>query len=180
MCITVNPCRANFKSKEFRSTAKSIPVFVLLFHPLPRVCPWNTCPFAVRSKFSQLARGNGGLMVVKGGGATKNLFKSSDCMPWPWRTCRRNSKTFAMEPFPSPCMRVCMRRGHFILHHSKFLSIFAKYLQQFNKPHAEWSYKFTVPEKMDIGPEKGIESTQGRLGPPFSEPNNLLRLECTF
>ncbi|GFW44217.1 hypothetical protein TNCV_2636151 [Trichonephila clavipes] len=42
-----------------------MPGFVWYSTRYPRVCQRNTCPF-VWGKFSQLARGNSGLMVVKG------------------------------------------------------------------------------------------------------------------
>ncbi|GFW57225.1 hypothetical protein TNCV_541401 [Trichonephila clavipes] len=108
MCITVNHAGQTSKPKDFRSdNCQENARLRLVHHPLPKSVPVEYLPFCVRGKFSQLARGNRGLVVVKGVEQQKN-FKSSDCMPWPWRICR-NSKTFAMEPFPTPCMRVCTR-----------------------------------------------------------------------
>ncbi|GFV62640.1 hypothetical protein TNCV_2528651 [Trichonephila clavipes] len=111
MCITVNHAGQTCKSKDVRSNCQENARLRLVHHPLPKSVPMEYLPFCVRGKFSQLARGNRGLMVVKGGEQQK-IFKSSDCMPWPWRTCP-NSKTFAMEPFPTPCMRVCTRKRTF-------------------------------------------------------------------
>ncbi|GFT80128.1 hypothetical protein TNCV_4764091 [Trichonephila clavipes] len=111
MCINVNHAGQTSKSKDFRSNCQENARLCLVHHPLTKSVPLEYLPFCVRGKFSQLARGNRGLMVVKRG-QQQNFFKSSDCIPWPWRTCR-NSKTFAMEPFPTPCMRVCTRKRTF-------------------------------------------------------------------
>ncbi|GFX70512.1 hypothetical protein TNCV_874861 [Trichonephila clavipes] len=46
MCITVNYAGQTSKSKDLRSNCKRIPVFVWYTTRYPRVCPWNTCPFA--------------------------------------------------------------------------------------------------------------------------------------
>ncbi|GFS58294.1 hypothetical protein TNCV_2474751 [Trichonephila clavipes] len=45
ICITVNHAGKTSKSKDFRD-AKRMPVFVWYTTRYPRVCPWNTCPFA--------------------------------------------------------------------------------------------------------------------------------------
>ncbi|GFX32576.1 hypothetical protein TNCV_3704501 [Trichonephila clavipes] len=111
ICITVNHAGQTSKSTNFRSNCQENARLRLVHHPLPKSVPVEYLPFCVRGKFSQLARGNRGLMMVKGGEQQK-FFKSSDCIPWPWRTCR-NSKTFVMEPFPTPCMRVCTRKRTF-------------------------------------------------------------------
>ncbi|GFV06362.1 hypothetical protein TNCV_1073431 [Trichonephila clavipes] len=82
MCITVNPAGQTFKCKDFRSNFQENACLRLVHHPLPKSVPVEYLPFCVRGKFIQLARGNRGLMVVKGG-EQQNFFKSSDCMPWP-------------------------------------------------------------------------------------------------
>ncbi|GFX55727.1 hypothetical protein TNCV_3427981 [Trichonephila clavipes] len=111
ICITGNHAGQTSKLKDFRSNCQENARLRLVHHPLPKSVPVEYLPFCVRGKFSQLARGNRGLMVVKGVEQQK-IFKSSDCLPWPWRRCR-NSKTFAMEPFPTPCMRVCATKRTF-------------------------------------------------------------------
>ncbi|GFS96593.1 hypothetical protein TNCV_3943841 [Trichonephila clavipes] len=81
-------------------------------------------------------------MVVKGLKQQK-CFKSSDCMPWPWRTCQ-TFKDICDGTFPDPV--------HEGVHEEEDISYctmlksyqFAKYLQQFNKLHAEWSYKVSA------------------------------------
>ncbi|GFV08705.1 hypothetical protein TNCV_4055891 [Trichonephila clavipes] len=111
LCITVNHAGQTSKSKDFRSNCQENAQLRLVHQPLPKSVPVEYLPFCVRGKFSQQARGNRGQVVVKGGEQQK-FFKRSDCIPWPRRTCR-NSKTFAMEPFPTPCMRVCTRKRTF-------------------------------------------------------------------
>ncbi|GFX10838.1 hypothetical protein TNCV_3196001 [Trichonephila clavipes] len=64
MCITVNHAGQTSSPKNFDPTAKRMPVFVWYTTRYPRVCPWNTCPFA--GKFFHLTQGNRGLIVVKG------------------------------------------------------------------------------------------------------------------
>ncbi|GFU01262.1 hypothetical protein TNCV_5124151 [Trichonephila clavipes] len=46
MCITVNHAGKLPSPKIFDPTAKRMPVFVWYTTRNPRVCPWNTCPFA--------------------------------------------------------------------------------------------------------------------------------------
>ncbi|GFT53329.1 hypothetical protein TNCV_2431811 [Trichonephila clavipes] len=112
MCITVNHAGQTTKQKIFDPTLpRECPSSSGYTIRYPKSVPVDYLPFCVRGSFSQLARGNRGLMVVKGEEQQK-FFKSSDCIPWPWRTCR-NSKTFAMEPFPTQCMRVCTRKRTF-------------------------------------------------------------------
>ncbi|GFV80343.1 hypothetical protein TNCV_3112041 [Trichonephila clavipes] len=55
------------KCKDFRSNCQENARLLLVHHPLPKSVPIEYLPFCVRGKFSQLARGNRGLMVVKGG-----------------------------------------------------------------------------------------------------------------
>ncbi|GFX70261.1 hypothetical protein TNCV_4616981 [Trichonephila clavipes] len=59
--------------KIFDPTAKRMPVFVWYTTRYPRVRV-EYLPFCVRGKFSQLVRGNSGLMVVKGAGR-QNFFQ---------------------------------------------------------------------------------------------------------
>ncbi|GFS66695.1 hypothetical protein TNCV_229471 [Trichonephila clavipes] len=67
MCITVNHAGQTSKSNDFRSNCQENARLRLVHHPLPKSVPVEYLPFCVRGKFSQLARGNRGLMVVKGG-----------------------------------------------------------------------------------------------------------------
>ncbi|GFW87063.1 hypothetical protein TNCV_1922891 [Trichonephila clavipes] len=66
MCITMNHARQTSKSKDFRSNCQENARLRLVHHPLQKSVPVEYLPFCVRGKFSQLARGNRGLMVVKG------------------------------------------------------------------------------------------------------------------
>ncbi|GFX42402.1 hypothetical protein TNCV_1519661 [Trichonephila clavipes] len=109
--IAVNHAGLTSKPKEFRSNCQENARFRLVHHPLPKSVSVEYLPFCVRGMFSQLARGNKGLMVVKGT-ERQIFFKNSDCLPWLWRRCR-NSKTVAMELFPTPCMWVCTRKRSF-------------------------------------------------------------------
>ncbi|GFU72639.1 hypothetical protein TNCV_3026531 [Trichonephila clavipes] len=86
MCITVNHA-GQPPIKDVRFNCQENARLRLMHHPLPKSVPVEYLPFCVRGKFSQLARGNRGLMVVKGLKQQK-CFKSSDCMPWPWRICQ--------------------------------------------------------------------------------------------
>ncbi|GFU02103.1 hypothetical protein TNCV_533221 [Trichonephila clavipes] len=67
MCITVNHAGQTSKPKDFRSNCQENARHRLVHHPLPKSVPVEYLPFCMRDKFSQLARGNRGLMVVKGG-----------------------------------------------------------------------------------------------------------------
>ncbi|GFT06247.1 hypothetical protein TNCV_800561 [Trichonephila clavipes] len=80
ICITVNHAGQTYKPKDFRSNCQENARLRLVHHPLPKSVPVEYLPFCVRGKFSQLARGNRGLIVVKGL-EQQNFFKSSDCMP---------------------------------------------------------------------------------------------------
>ncbi|GFX71812.1 hypothetical protein TNCV_2010491 [Trichonephila clavipes] len=108
MCITVNHAGQTSKPKYFRSNCQENARLRLVHHPLPKSVPVEYLPFCVRGKFSQLARGNRGLMVVKGLEQQK-MLQELGLYAMAWRTCR-NSKRFAMELFPTPCMRVCTRK----------------------------------------------------------------------
>ncbi|GFX12282.1 hypothetical protein TNCV_63281 [Trichonephila clavipes] len=99
-------------------------------------------PFCVRGKFSQLARGNRGLMVVKGGEQQK-IFQELGLYVMALENLPK-FKDICDGTFPNPV--------HEGVHEEEDISYctmlksyqFAKYLQQFNKLHAEWSYKVTV------------------------------------
>ncbi|GFV33263.1 hypothetical protein TNCV_1497851 [Trichonephila clavipes] len=82
ICITVNHAEQISEPKEFRSNCQENGRLRLVHHSLPQSVPVKYLPFCVRGKFSQLARGNRGLMVVKGVEQQK-FFQSSDCLPWP-------------------------------------------------------------------------------------------------
>ncbi|GFW62924.1 hypothetical protein TNCV_4452731 [Trichonephila clavipes] len=64
--ITMNHVGQTSKSKDFRSNCQENARLRLVHHPLPKSVPVEYLPFWVRGKFSQLARGNRGLMVIKG------------------------------------------------------------------------------------------------------------------
>ncbi|GFV48257.1 hypothetical protein TNCV_3285911 [Trichonephila clavipes] len=66
MCITVNHAGQPSNSKDVRSNCQENARLRLVHHQLPKSVPVEYLPFCVRGKFSQLARGNRGLMVVKG------------------------------------------------------------------------------------------------------------------
>ncbi|GFX09828.1 hypothetical protein TNCV_654271 [Trichonephila clavipes] len=74
MCITVNHAGQTSKSKDFRSNCQENARLRLVHLLLPKSVPLEYLPFCVRGKFSQLARGNRGLMVVKGG-EQQNFFQ---------------------------------------------------------------------------------------------------------
>ncbi|GFT61426.1 hypothetical protein TNCV_4371161 [Trichonephila clavipes] len=65
ICITVNHAGQTSKPKDFRSNCQENARLRLIHHPLPKSVPVEYLPFCVRGKFSQLARGNIGLIVVK-------------------------------------------------------------------------------------------------------------------
>ncbi|GFX65620.1 hypothetical protein TNCV_4093151 [Trichonephila clavipes] len=124
--------RRNTKAKHLR----------LVHDPLPKSVPVEYLPFCVRGKFSQLARGNRGLMVVKGV-EQQNFFQELGLFAMALDTLPK-FKDICDVTFPNPV--------HEGVHEEEDLSCctmlksfqFAKYLQQFNKLHAEWSYKVTV------------------------------------
>ncbi|GFS72281.1 hypothetical protein TNCV_1827011 [Trichonephila clavipes] len=66
ICISVNHAGHTSKPKDFRSNCQEIARLRLVHHPLPKSVLVEYLPFCVRGKFSQLAQGNRGLMVVKG------------------------------------------------------------------------------------------------------------------
>ncbi|GFX32344.1 hypothetical protein TNCV_4411121 [Trichonephila clavipes] len=142
MCITVNHAGQPSKPKDVRSNCQENARLRLVHHPLPKSVPVEYLPFCVRGKFSQLARGNRGLMVVKGLEQQKTFQElglyamALENLP--------NFKDICDGTFPDPV--------HEGVHEEEDISYctmlksyqFAKYLQQFNKLHAEWSYKVSV------------------------------------
>ncbi|GFX86139.1 hypothetical protein TNCV_2560211 [Trichonephila clavipes] len=66
ICITMNHAGQTSKPKDFPYNCQENARFRLVHHPVPKNVPVEYLPFCVRGKFSQLSRGNRGLMVVKG------------------------------------------------------------------------------------------------------------------
>ncbi|GFS93451.1 hypothetical protein TNCV_2628291 [Trichonephila clavipes] len=142
MCITVNHAWQTSKSKDFRSNCQENARLCLVHQPLPKSAPVEYLPFCVRGKFSQLARGNRGLMLVKGVEQQKNFQELGLYAMAPENLPK--FKDICDGTFPNPV--------HEGVHEEEEISYctmlksyqFAKYLQQFNKLYAEWSYKVTV------------------------------------
>ncbi|GFU55846.1 hypothetical protein TNCV_2255371 [Trichonephila clavipes] len=142
MCITVNHAGQTTKAKDFRSNCQENARLRLVHHPLHKSVPVEYLPFCVRGKFSQLARGNRGLMVVKGGEQHK-IFQELGLYAMALEN-QPKFKDICDGTFPNPV--------HEGVHVEEDISCctmlksyqFAKYLLQFNKLHAEWSYKVTV------------------------------------
>ncbi|GFX86154.1 hypothetical protein TNCV_2560361 [Trichonephila clavipes] len=128
--------------KIFDSTAKRMPVFVWYTTPFPKRVPVEYLPFCERGKFSQLARGNRGLMVVKGAEQQKKFQKfglfdmALETLPKFKDICDGN--------FPYPLHEGVYEEEDISCCKKVKSYQFAKYLQQFKKLHAEWSYKVTV------------------------------------
>ncbi|GFV43710.1 hypothetical protein TNCV_1270831 [Trichonephila clavipes] len=114
----------------------------LVHHPLPKSVPVEYLPFCVRGKFSQLARGNRCLMMVKR--VEQQIFFQELGLFAMALEMLPKFKDICDGTFPNPV--------HEGVHEEEDISCctilksyqFAKYLQQFNKLHAEWSYKVTV------------------------------------
>ncbi|GFX46304.1 hypothetical protein TNCV_1234201 [Trichonephila clavipes] len=142
MCITVNHAGQPSNPKDVRFNCQENARLRLIHHPLPKSVPVEYLPFCVRGKFSQLARGNRGLMVVKGLKQQK-MFQELGLYAMALENLP-NFKDICDGTFPDP-----MHEG---VHEEEDISYctmvksyqFAKYLQQFNKLHAEWSYKVSV------------------------------------
>ncbi|GFX24821.1 hypothetical protein TNCV_4489121 [Trichonephila clavipes] len=66
ICITVNHTGLTSKPKDFQSNCQENALLRLIHHPLPKSGSIEYLPFCVRGKFSQLSRGNRGIMVGKG------------------------------------------------------------------------------------------------------------------
>ncbi|GFW76109.1 uncharacterized protein TNCV_2057561 [Trichonephila clavipes] len=152
MCITVNHAGQPSKPKDVRSNCQENARLRLVHHPLPKSVPVEYLSFCVRGKFSQLARGNRGLMVVKGLEQQKN-FQELGLYAMALENLPK-FKDICDGTFPDP--------EHEGVHEEEDISYctmlksyqFAKYLQQFNKLHAEWSYKLSVLTHI---PEDGTE-----------------------
>ncbi|GFS74153.1 hypothetical protein TNCV_969211 [Trichonephila clavipes] len=142
MCITVNHAGQTAKPKDFRSNCQENARLRLVHHPLPKSVPVEYLPFCMRGKFSQLARGNRVLMEVKGGEQQK-IFQELGLYAMALENMPK-FKDICDGTFPNP-----VNEG---VHEEEDISCgtmlksyqFAKYVQQFNKLHAEWSYKVTV------------------------------------
>ncbi|GFW22803.1 uncharacterized protein TNCV_2380191 [Trichonephila clavipes] len=142
MCITVNHAGQPSNPKDVRFNCQENARLRLVHHPLPKSVPVEYLPFCVRGKFSQLARGNRGLMVVKGLEQQK-MFQELGLYAMALENLP-NFKDICDGTFPDP-----MHEG---VHEEDDMSYctmvksyqFAKYLQQFNKVHAEWSYKVSA------------------------------------
>ncbi|GFT80780.1 hypothetical protein TNCV_3098111 [Trichonephila clavipes] len=110
--------------------------------PVNQECARGISALLRKGKFSQLARGNRGLMVVKGG-EQQNFFQELGLYAMALENLLK-FKDICNGTFPNPV--------HEGVHEEEDISYctmlksyqFAKYLQQFNKLHAEWSYKVTV------------------------------------
>ncbi|GFT36884.1 hypothetical protein TNCV_174721 [Trichonephila clavipes] len=136
-------CRASaYKPKDFPSNCQENARLRLVHHPLTKRIPVEYLPFCVRGKFTQLARGNRSLMVVKGMEQLKT-FQELGLF------------AMAMEMLPKfndICVGTFPNPVHEGVNEEKDISCFAtlksyqfaKYLLQFNKLHAKWSCKVTV------------------------------------
>ncbi|GFW54267.1 hypothetical protein TNCV_1560451 [Trichonephila clavipes] len=142
MCIILNQAGQTSKPKDVRSNCQENGRLRLVHLPLLKSVPVEYLPFCVRGKFSQLARGNRGLMVVKGLEQQK-FFQELGLY------------AMALENLPKfkdICNGTFHDHVHEGVHEEEVISYctmlksyqFAKYLQQFNKLHAEWIYKVTV------------------------------------
>ncbi|GFT44900.1 hypothetical protein TNCV_463141 [Trichonephila clavipes] len=141
LCITVNHAGQTSKRKDFRSNCQENARLRLVHHPLPKSVPVEYLPFCVRGKITQLVPGNRGLMVVKGGEQQKFLRARTVChgpgdLP--------KFKDICDGTFPNPVHEGVLEEEDISCCTMLKSYEFAKYLQQFNKLHAEWSYKVTV------------------------------------
>ncbi|GFX18442.1 hypothetical protein TNCV_4307421 [Trichonephila clavipes] len=110
--------------------------------PVTQECARGIPALCVRGKFSQLARGNRGLDGGQRIKTTKMFQRARTVCHGPENL--PNFKDICDGTFPDP-----MHEG---VHEEEDISYctmvksyqFAKYLQQFNKVHAEWSYKVSV------------------------------------
>ncbi|GFW02676.1 hypothetical protein TNCV_2456901 [Trichonephila clavipes] len=142
MCITVNHAGQPSNPKDVQSNCQENARLRLVHHPLPKSVPVEYLPFCERGKFSQLARGNRSLMMVKGLKQQK-MFQELGLYAMALENLP-NFKDICDGTFPDPV--------HEGVHEEEDMSYctmlklyqFAKYLQQFNKLHAEWSYKVSL------------------------------------
>ncbi|GFV78734.1 hypothetical protein TNCV_3168351 [Trichonephila clavipes] len=130
MGITVNHAGQTSKPKDFRSNCQENARLRLVHHPLPV------------TKFSQLARGNRGLMVVKGGEHQK-FFQELGLYAMALENLPK-FKDICDGTFPDPVHEGVQEEEDISCCTMLKSYQFAKYLQQFNNLHAEWSYKVTV------------------------------------
>ncbi|GFW24928.1 hypothetical protein TNCV_3846621 [Trichonephila clavipes] len=138
ICITVNHTGLASKPKDFRSNCHENSRLRGVHHPLPKSAPVEYLPFCVGGKFSQLARGNRGLVVVKRTDQQK-YYQELGLYAMDLETLPK-FKDVCDGTFPNPV--------HERVHKEEEISCctmvksyqFAKYLQQFNKLHEEWSY----------------------------------------
>ncbi|GFX56594.1 hypothetical protein TNCV_5035131 [Trichonephila clavipes] len=110
MCITVDHA-GQTSSPKFSINCQENARLRLLHQPLPKSVPVEYLPFCVRGKFSQLARGNRGLMVVKGAEQQK-LFQELGLYAMSLENLPK-FKDICDGTFPTPCMRVCTRKRTF-------------------------------------------------------------------
>ncbi|GFT42999.1 hypothetical protein TNCV_1615621 [Trichonephila clavipes] len=113
-------CRATSNPKDVRFNCQENARLRLVTTRYPRVCHLEYLPFCVRGKFSQLARGNRGLMVVKGLN-NKNVSRAG-LYAMALRICQ-TLKTFAMEPSDPMHEGVHEEEDISILHHGKIVPI---------------------------------------------------------
>ncbi|GFU36431.1 hypothetical protein TNCV_3100051 [Trichonephila clavipes] len=121
MCITVNHAGQTSKSKDFRSNCQENARLRLIHHTLTKSVPLEYLPFCVRDQFSQLARGNRGLMVVKGGEQQK-FFQELGLYTMALENLPK-FKDICDGTFPNPVHEGVRARGrgHFELHHAKIV-----------------------------------------------------------
>ncbi|GFW17910.1 hypothetical protein TNCV_2058581 [Trichonephila clavipes] len=140
--INVNHAGQTSKPKDLRTNCQENARLRLVHHQLPKSVPVEHLPFCGRGKFSQLARGNRGLMVVKGLEQQK-MFQELGLFAMALETLSK-FKDICDGIFPNPV--------HEGVHEENDISCctmvkcfqFAKYSQQLNKLHDEWSYKVTA------------------------------------
>ncbi|GFY11869.1 hypothetical protein TNCV_4973691 [Trichonephila clavipes] len=142
ICITVNHAGQTSKPKDFRSNCQEIARLRLVHHPFPKSVPVEYLPFCVRGKLSQLAQGNWGLVVVKGEEQQK-IFQELGLFAMALETLPK-FKDICDGTFPNPVHEGAHEEEDILCCPMVKSYQFAKYLQQFNKLHAEWSYKVTV------------------------------------
>ncbi|GFT15466.1 hypothetical protein TNCV_3264791 [Trichonephila clavipes] len=142
ICITVNHAGQTFKPKDFRSNNQENARLHLLHQPVTQECARGIPVVCVRGKFSQLARGNRSLMLVEGA-KQQNFFQEFGLFAMTLETLTK-FKDICDGTFSNP-----MHEGGYEEEEISCCTIlksyqFVKHLPQFNKLHAEWSYKFTV------------------------------------
>ncbi|GFX89491.1 hypothetical protein TNCV_483261 [Trichonephila clavipes] len=140
--ITMNHDGLTSTPKDFPSNSYENARLRMIYHPLPKSVPVEYPPFCMRGKFSQLFRGNRGLIVVKGM-EQKIFFQELGLFSMDLKTLPK-FKDFSDGTFPNP-LHDGVHEKEDVSYSTKVKSYqFAKYLPQFNKLHAEWSHKVTV------------------------------------